>query len=185
MHSITSKRLTRLINLRPRQLSIKAKPAILAGVRALFENCLQRTARNQAPAHWLLSIAHLRTYLERLPDFEDLEAEERAISQALKSSSVHQALAFLVSWPALEKAATLVTKRTSELNGDHFEISSPVADTLAAKYPLAATLLLRAMIDFALKQGEPRAIVMPRATSQNARASHHWRLWCGRATRVL
>ena len=100
-----------------------------------------------------LSIAHLRTYLERLPDFEDQEAEERAMSLALKSSSVHQALAFLVSWPTLEKAATLVTKRASELNGDHYEILSPAADTLAAKYPLAATLLLRAMIDFTLKQG--------------------------------
>ena len=40
-----------------------------------------------------LSISHLRTYLKRLPEFEDLEAEERAISHALKSSSVHQALA--------------------------------------------------------------------------------------------
>ena len=66
-----------------------------------------------------LSIAHLRNYLKRLPDFEDLEAEESAMSHALKSSNVHQALAFLVFWPALDKAATLVTKRASELNGDH------------------------------------------------------------------
>ena len=62
-----------------------------------------------------LSIAHLRNYLKRLPDFEDLEAEESAMSHALKSSNVHQALAFLVFWPALDKAATLVTKRASEL----------------------------------------------------------------------
>ncbi len=66
-----------------------------------------------------LSIAHLRNYLKRLPDFEDLEAEESAMSHALKSSNVHLALAFLVFWPALDKAATLVTKRASELNGDH------------------------------------------------------------------
>ena len=39
------------------------------------------------------------------------------------------------------------------LNGDHYEILSPAADSLAAKYPLAATLLLRAMIDFSLKAG--------------------------------
>jgi hypothetical protein len=95
----------------------------------------------------------LRAYLKRLPDFEDLEAEERAMSYALKSSNVHQALAFLVSWPALDKAAALVTQRSSELNGDHYEILSPAADSLAAKYPLAATLLLRAMIDFSLKAG--------------------------------
>jgi len=100
-----------------------------------------------------LSIAHLRAYLKRIPDFEDLEAEERAISYALKYSSVHQALAFLMSWPALDKAATLVTQRSGELNGDNYEILSPAADALTAKYPLAATLLLRAMIDFTLKKG--------------------------------
>jgi hypothetical protein len=58
-----------------------------------------------------------------------------------------------VSWPALDKAAALVTQRSSELNGDHYEILSPAADALTAKYPLAATLLLRAMIDFTLKKG--------------------------------
>jgi hypothetical protein len=100
-----------------------------------------------------LSIAHLRAYLKRLPDFEDLEAEERAMSYALEHSNVHQALAFLVSWPALDKAASLVTQRSVELNGDHYEILSPAADALTAKYPLAATLLLRAMIDFTLKKG--------------------------------
>jgi hypothetical protein len=46
-----------------------------------------------------LSIAHLRAYLKRLPDFEDLEAEERAMSYALKSSNVHQALAFWCRGP--------------------------------------------------------------------------------------
>ncbi len=43
-------------------------------------------------------------------------------------------------------------RRAKELNGDHYEILSPAADTPAGKYPLAATLLRRAMIDFALKQ---------------------------------
>ncbi|MGI8570939.1 MAG: DUF6880 family protein [Methylocella sp.] len=95
---------------------------------------------------------HLRAFLKRLPDFDDLEAEERAMSYALRFPGVHQALAFLVSWPALDKAATLVTERSAELEGNHYEILSPAADALAAKHPLAATLLLRAMIDFALKE---------------------------------
>ena len=98
-----------------------------------------------------LNSAHLRAYLKRLPDFEDIDAEERAMATALRFSEVHQALAFLVSWPALEKAASLVLARANELNGDHYEILSPAADALAGKHPLAATLLLRAMIDFALK----------------------------------
>ena len=99
-----------------------------------------------------LNSAHLRAYLKRLPDFDDLEAEERAMSYALRFPNVHQALAFLVSWPALAKAAALVVERFAELDGDHYEILSPAADALAAKHPLAAILLLRAMIEFALKE---------------------------------
>jgi hypothetical protein len=99
-----------------------------------------------------LNAAHLRAYLKRLPDFDDVETEERAMSFALGFPSVHQALAFLVSWPALDKAAALVIQRSGELNGNHYEILSPAADVLAARHPLAATLLLRAMIDFSLKE---------------------------------
>jgi hypothetical protein len=99
-----------------------------------------------------LNSDHLRGFLKRLPDFDDLEAEEHAMYFALRFRGVHQALAFLVSWPALDKAAVLVAERSTELDGDHYEILSPAADALAAKHPLAATLLLRAMIDFALKE---------------------------------
>jgi uncharacterized protein DUF6880 len=98
-----------------------------------------------------LNSAHLRAFLKRLADFEDIDAEERAMATALRFSEVHQALAFLVSWPALEKAASLVLARANELNGDYYEVLSPAADALAGKHPLAATSLLRAMIDFALK----------------------------------
>jgi hypothetical protein len=61
-------------------------------------------------------------------------------------------LSFLVSWPALDRAAKLVTERTTELDGDHYEILTPAADALAGKHPLAATLVLRAMTDFSLTQ---------------------------------
>lgn len=105
-------------------------------------HCFERT----------LSSAHLRAYLKRLPPFEEIEAEEGAMAAAFRFSEVHQALAFLVSWPALEKAAALVLARTKELDGDHYEVLSPAADALAGKHPLSATLLLRVMIDFALKQ---------------------------------
>ena len=105
-------------------------------------SCFERT----------LNGAHLRDYLKRLPEFEDIEVEDRAMATALTFSDVHQALAFLVSWPALEKAAALALGRAKGLNGDHYEVLSPAADALAGKHPLAATLLLRSMIDFALKQ---------------------------------
>jgi hypothetical protein len=97
-----------------------------------------------------LSGEHLRAYLRKLPDFEDMEAEERALEHVERSDNVLQALAFLVSWPALDRAARFVTLRMAQFDGDHYEVYSPAADALAGKHPLAATLLLRAMIDFTL-----------------------------------
>ena len=97
-----------------------------------------------------LSAGHLRAYLKRLPDFGDLEAEERALAHGERCKSLLQAVSFLVSWPALERAARTVTQRARELDGDRYEILTPAADSLAGKYPLAATLVLRAMIDFSL-----------------------------------
>jgi hypothetical protein len=97
-----------------------------------------------------LSAEHLRGYLKRLPEFEDVEVEERALDHAERYGSVLQALAFLVSWPALDRAARVVTKRAAELDGDNYEILAPAADALAGKHPLAATLALRAMIAFTL-----------------------------------
>lgn len=97
-----------------------------------------------------LSARHLRAYLKQLPDFDDVEAEERALDHAERYKSLLQALSFLVSWPALERAARMVVERAAELDGDHYEILTPAADALAGKYPLAATLVLRAMIDFSL-----------------------------------
>jgi Family of unknown function (DUF6880) len=97
-----------------------------------------------------LSTEHLRAYLKRLPEFEDVEAEARALNHAERYESPLQALEFLVAWPAVERAARLVVTRAGELDGDHYEILSPAADALAAKHPLAATLALRAMIDFTL-----------------------------------
>jgi len=97
-----------------------------------------------------LSASHLRAYLKKLPDFEDVDAEERALAYAEGVNSFLTALSFLVSWPALDRAANLVVRRAAELDGDHYETLTPAAHALAGKYPLAATLVLRSMIDFAL-----------------------------------
>lgn len=97
-----------------------------------------------------LSPAHLRAYLKRLPDFDDVEAEERALDHAERSGGRPQALWFLVNWPALDRAARLVIRHAGDLDGDHYSILTPAANALAGKHPLAATLVLRAMIDFSL-----------------------------------
>ncbi len=97
-----------------------------------------------------LRTAHLRAHLAHLPDFDDLEAEERALSLALRYPDVHQALDFLVSWPAIDRAAELVVLRADELDGNHYEILGPAADALESKHALASSLLRRALIDFSL-----------------------------------
>jgi hypothetical protein len=99
-----------------------------------------------------LTDLHLRDMLKRLPDFDDLEAEEKAFAHAQTFPDVLQALAFFINWPAPGEAAKLVVNRAKEIDGDAYEVLTPAADALAAKHPLAATLALRAMIDFTLER---------------------------------
>jgi hypothetical protein len=80
-----------------------------------------------------LSEGHLRAHLKRLPDFDDVDAERRALDHAEHYKSLLQALAFLVFWPALDRAARLVIGRAAELDGDHYEILSPAADANAPR----------------------------------------------------
>jgi hypothetical protein len=103
-------------------------------------SCFERSLSNQ----------HLREYLKRLPDFDDVDAENRAFEYAASYQSILSALTFFVTWPAVDRAASLVMYRANELNGDHYEYLTPAANALSAKYPLAASLVLRAMIDFTL-----------------------------------
>lgn len=103
-----------------------------------------------------LNAAHLRSYLKHLPDFDDMEAEDRAFVHVLQYPSFHQSLSFLVSWPSLDKAEELVLSRTDEFDGDHYEVLTPAAEALEANHPLASTLLRRSLIDFALLKGRSR-----------------------------
>lgn len=99
-----------------------------------------------------LSERHLRAYLKRLPDFDDVETEELALEHAAAYPGVNAVLAFLVAWPALDRAARVVHDRADELDGDHYEVLTPAADALEERHPLAATILRRKMIDFALDE---------------------------------
>lgn len=97
-----------------------------------------------------LDAGYLRAHLKRLPDFDDIEAEERALGFVSGHPSVHQALAFLIDWPALDRAAGLIMTRTDDLDGDHYWLLTPAADAFEQRHPLAATLVLRAMINLSL-----------------------------------
>ena len=98
------------------------------------------------------SAEHLRAFIAKMPDFEDQDALERAFAHADAYPSTLQALAFFSGWPAFDRTAGLVLARAAALDGNHYEILSPAADKLAARHPLAATILLRAMIDFTLRE---------------------------------
>ena len=94
-----------------------------------------------------LSPIHLRAYLKKLPDFDDVEAEERAMQYALGFHSFPAALEFLVNWPDYARAAQLVLSRPTEIDGNLYFLLDPSAQALEGNHPLAATLLRRAMID--------------------------------------
>ncbi len=95
----------------------------------------------------------LRDYLKLLPDFEDIEAEHRAKAKAQEFEDLHLSLIFFLDWPDLSYAARLIQSRMEELDGDLYHILTPAADALRERYPLAAVLLWRAMIDHALTEG--------------------------------
>jgi hypothetical protein len=99
-----------------------------------------------------LSVSHLRAYLHQMPDFEDFEVEQRAFDHVGGHANVHAALSFLVEWPAHERAAKLVLSRSKEIDGDRYELLDPAASTIEGKYPLAAVLLRRALIEVTLRK---------------------------------
>ena len=101
-----------------------------------------------------LSSAYLRAHLKRLPDFDDEEAESKALNHVQQFANFHHALWFLTDWPALDRAAALVLARYGEMDGNNYGLLTPAAEVLEQSHPLAATLLLRAMIDYSLDKAK-------------------------------
>jgi tetratricopeptide (TPR) repeat protein len=103
-----------------------------------------------------LSIPLLRDYLKRLADFEDVVAEEQAFKVAAEHPLPLLTLQFLVGWPALPRAARYVIEQGQDWYDDAYEIYEPAAERLSADHPVAASLLLRAMVVFALSTGRTK-----------------------------
>jgi hypothetical protein len=109
-----------------------------------------------------LSADQLRAYLRRLTGFDDVIATDRALAFAAKFKPFTLALAFLTSWPALPEAAYLVVSRAGEIDAAEVEVLEPAARALEGRYPLAATLLLRAMVIAAARSGRTNFFVSAR-----------------------
>ena len=99
---------------------------------------------------------HLRAYLRSLPDFEDAEAEERAIAHALSCRDRNLALTFLVAWPNFRAANQLARYHHDELDGRDYLRLRPAAEALAGKYPAAAALLHRVLAEDVLRRASSR-----------------------------
>ena len=119
----------------------------------VYEECLEKKGKvEELKTHlWhrfeqTLSASSLRKYLTLLPDFDDIEAEETALDFAETYPRLEAAVSFLVGWPTHERAARVVMARADELDGNSYHSLSTAADTLEADYPLAATLMRRAMV---------------------------------------
>ncbi len=99
---------------------------------------------------------YLRDFLKRLPDFEDNGGGERAMDYAAARPCVTSALGFFLDWPSPDRAARLLIDRHGDINGDRGEFLVPAAEALSERQPLAATLALRAMIDFTLSKARSK-----------------------------
>ena len=137
----------------------QARERIDVEIRAL--DALGRHAEAQA-LRWrgfesFLNADMLRAHLAKLPDFEDEEVLERALDHVARHDDAHRALAFLVAWPSLDRAARLVRDRRSEWRGDAYRLLALAAEVLEPDHPAAATLLLRRMIDDILREGRSSA----------------------------
>jgi hypothetical protein len=134
------------------------------GRQALEIDILEATGRGgEAQAlRWArfareLDAPMLRTYLAKLPDFEDEDALQRALDHAQAFPQPHRALAFLAAWPDLRRAARLVTEKPETWQGDQYAILAPVAEALAQDHPVAATILYRRLLDGILDGGRSAA----------------------------
>ncbi len=141
-----------LDNVRSGLREVRPREWILARIQALEtlgHGADAQVARLDA-FHQSLNPEYLRAYLKRLPDFDDIEAEDEALDFVAKAADVLVALDFLISWPALERASRFVINRINGIDGSDDDVPTIAAEKLAARYPLAAVLLLRKMVEATL-----------------------------------
>ena len=144
-----------------------SEPGLLAWESAWIELLDTKGDKDAAQAsRWAaferdLSPDHLRAHLRRLSGFDDVVAADRAIDHAKSYRPFTRALGFLVAWPALNEAATMVEKRVDEIDGRAIARLEVAVHALEGRHPLAATLLLRAMVRDVVK--DAHAELFPRA----------------------
>ena len=89
-----------------------------------------------------LSAERARAFIGRLADFDDVEAEARALDHARSHADFEAALRFLMEWPALVDAARLIQARPDDIKVSP-EDAELWASKLRLRQPEAAHTLLR------------------------------------------
>lgn len=87
-----------------------------------------------------LSPQPLRDYLSRLPDFDDVEALDRALAHAAAADDFGAAVGFLMDWPAYREASALILERRREAQRP-WPRKAEWAARLLQRYPEAAEAL--------------------------------------------
>ncbi len=113
-----------------------------------------------------LDPGHLRDFVARLPDFDDVEAIDRAHALAAEWGDAARGLAFLMEWPALREAAAMVLARADDFRGLNDAVPLWVS-RLEARYPAAALVLIRSRAR-TLAQLGPTRVEEVRALSTEA-----------------
>lgn len=98
----------------------------------------------------------LRRYLSRLPDFDDDEALLEARALVRTHPDLLQGLIFCLNWPDPDLAADMILSCQEALDGNTLEVLTPASELLKAEHPLAATLVWRSMITFALQNNRAK-----------------------------
>ncbi len=137
--------------LSPERVSLEARILDATGERSAAQALRWRCFEAR------LSADILREYLKQLPDFEDIEAEDRAHAFALEKSEPEVALQFFLDWPRLDLAAKLIETHPHCWDGGGWHILPKIAGLLEHDQPLAATILYRALLDSILDRARFKA----------------------------
>ena len=99
----------------------------------------------------------LRDHVKALPDFAEFEVMDRAFAHALVYGDNRTALTFLMGWPRHDLAARLIISRRADWDGSDYYLLPTIAEALERDFPLAATILYRALLDDILRKARSKA----------------------------
>lgn len=141
-----------------------AEPWYAVWIEVLEQSGETRSAHEERWAAFerTLSAAQLRRYLKALPDFDDVEALDRAFEVAARFTPFSDGLAFLMDWPALPEAAAMILARRDEVAGEPGDLAAWAA-RLDARHPRATLILLRTAIGRLWSDPRTRADAEPLA----------------------